>query len=673
MGVRAWVLLWWALACLCTPAAAVVLAAGPGPVDMAAAVEVLEDPSGGMGLEQALSAQAAARYRAPGALQGGAPHFGLSASAYWLRIPLQRQADAPRHWVLEIPYAQIEHIAFHAPGQPPVVTGSAAALDSRPVFHRFYAFPVEAGTQPEHVYIRVASQYALTVPLLAWTPDAFARHVQRTTFVQCLYYGGLLALLVYNLFLFVSLSDVRFLFYALYVLPFGLGMLAGNGYGRLFVWPDAAQFDAAALPLFLSLAAVFAVAFTRSFLQTPRTTPLLDKALLAVGGVFLLDTLLFLGGLWWPVPERLGHQVLLATALAMCVLVVAASVQALRRGDKGARFFLLAWGVLWLGAALASARQFGWLPSNGFTLYALQIASAAEMLLLSLALADLVHAERQQREQSQLLALQAHQKLLELLRHSESRLEHLVKKRTLRLTAALASEKHMRAHYVRFGSVISHEFRNPLGIIRAQLELARKELQKGVLQVDKRLDVLESAAQRLQALFDKWLQGDRLSDSTQTLHCQHLPLPTLLERWVGAQRYLLEGRALRWQLDPEVPQVWADEALLEIAVGNLLENACKYSAPGTPIVLRTCRKPGHVGIAVQDAGCGIAPEHQRRIFEAFYRVEPEGRVTGIGLGLSIVQRIVHAHGGTLSVDSVPGQGSTFCVWLPLPPSSETSP
>ena len=670
---RVLIALAWSL--LYVPAAgASVLHAGPLPVDLAAATQVLEDPAGQMDFAQASSAAMAPLYRDAAAFASdGALHFGFSASAYWLRIRLQRAADGPRSWVLEIPYAQIEHIALHAPQRPPVITGSAAPLESRPMFHRFYAFPLDVDTEPQYVYVRVASQYALTVPLQAWTPEAFTRHLQRVSLVQYLYYGGLLALLAYNLFLFISLNDVRFLFYSLYALAFGIGMFAGNGYGRLFLWPGEPAFDENALPLFLCIAAVFAVAFTRSFLQTRQLSAWMDRALAGIGLVFLAALLFFVADLWWPMPTQWMHQVVLVTALAMCPLVLAASVKALRRGDKGARFFLLAWGVLWAGAAMAAARQFGWLPSNGFTLYALQIASALEMLLLSLALADMVHAERQRREESQALALQAHTRMLEVLRTSETRLELSVKERTLRLAAALANEKSMRAQYVRFGSVISHEFRNPLGIIRAQVTLARKEQQKGVLQLDKRLDVLESATQRLQALFDKWLQSDRLTQGGEPVNGQDLAIAPLLQRWLDAHRYLLAGHRVQWSTDPHVTHVWADEQLLEIAVVNLLENACKYSEPGTEVSVQVCRRPGFVGIAVADQGCGIAPEHQERVFQEFYRVAPEGSATGMGLGLSIVQRIAAAHGGSLSLDSTPGQGSRFCLWLPEHPTPESLP
>jgi len=117
--------------------------------------------------------------------------------------------------------------------------------------------------------------------------------------------------------------------------------------------------------------------------------------------------------------------------------------------------------------------------------------------------------------------------------------------------------------------------------------------------------------------------------------------------------------------DPQVRHINADDHLLEIALSNLIENASKYSPSGTLIRIETRWRPGQAGIAVIDQGPGIALEHQQAVFTDFYRVQPEGSVRGMGLGLSIVQLIVKAHGGELTLKSTLGQGCCFCMWLPM--------
>ncbi len=106
--------------------------------------------------------------------------------------------------------------------------------------------------------------------------------------------------------------------------------------------------------------------------------------------------------------------------------------------------------------------------------------------------------------------------------------------------------------------------------------------------------------------------------------------------------------------------------LLEQAVVNLLDNAVKYSEPGRQVHVSAAETADGVAICVQDHGSGIAPEHQARIFERFYRVDParSRKLGGTGLGLAIVKHIVQAHRGRVTVESTPGVGSTFTIHLP---------
>jgi signal transduction histidine kinase len=102
---------------------------------------------------------------------------------------------------------------------------------------------------------------------------------------------------------------------------------------------------------------------------------------------------------------------------------------------------------------------------------------------------------------------------------------------------------------------------------------------------------------------------------------------------------------------------------------NLVENAVKYTAHGTPIVVAAHQVPGAIEISVHDDGPGIPPEHQLRLFDKFYRANAATAVPGAGIGLAISKGLVEAHGGTIWVESEPGSGTTFRFTLPLPPPS----
>jgi signal transduction histidine kinase len=103
---------------------------------------------------------------------------------------------------------------------------------------------------------------------------------------------------------------------------------------------------------------------------------------------------------------------------------------------------------------------------------------------------------------------------------------------------------------------------------------------------------------------------------------------------------------------------------LEVAVLNLIDNACKYSKAGTKVVVETLQKPGWVGIGVSDEGQGIDTVHHQAVFEDYFRVASESNISGMGLGLAFVRRIVQMHQGKMELQSAVGQGSRFCLWLP---------
>ena len=103
---------------------------------------------------------------------------------------------------------------------------------------------------------------------------------------------------------------------------------------------------------------------------------------------------------------------------------------------------------------------------------------------------------------------------------------------------------------------------------------------------------------------------------------------------------------------------------------NLIDNACKYSTPAQEVQIETRHRPGATGLAVVDQGIGISSENQQRIFQQYFRVSRENSTPGLGLGLSLVQRIVELHGGHIELHSVPGQGSSFCIWINEPGDEE---
>jgi signal transduction histidine kinase len=641
---------------------AIVLQADSTETNPAAAIEYIEDELNGLTLQEVSAGKAASQFK-PAPIVNNVINFGFSVSSYWFRMPLQKTAQAQQNWLIEIPFFYLNHIEFYAPGKPPVITGSAYPFNSRPVFNRFFIFPIELTTQPQYFYFKINTSESLTLPVTLWQPEAFSIATQKDCIIQSLYYGSLSALILYSLLMFISLRDNIFLYYSLYGLSVGLGMLAGNGHGKQFLWPTLTLWDQVSQYVFFSLAVMFAVLFSQHYLQTKIHAPKTHCWLTMTTLIFSAISALLILSLFIKLPITLLLQVFLIITVAVGLTLISTTLKMLYLQHKGARFFLLAWATVWSGAIVATLRAFGVVPTNAFTSYALQISTAAEMLFLAFAIADRLILEKRLKEQAQQKTLKAEQALIASLKNTEEKLEQQVKVRTEELENSVQNEKDIRDEYVRFGSLISHEFRNQLAITQLQLSIITEEKNIGISQLDTRLPIIQKATERLTSLFNKWLQNGQYKNGIHDLNLQRIELAPWLNEILTSYTRQQDQYCFILKENPAVESIVADSSLLTLVIQNLIDNACKYSKGGGCVTIEIRSKDNATGIAVLDEGIGIALEDQQAIFLEYFRVKPENNIPGMGLGLNLVQRIVKVHGGAIELISAPGSGSCFCIWL----------
>ena len=212
---------------------------------------------------------------------------------------------------------------------------------------------------------------------------------------------------------------------------------------------------------------------------------------------------------------------------------------------------------------------------------------------------------------------------------------------------------------------VSHDLRSPLTAILTTVGA----LESGALSDEERNELvadIEAEAQRLARLVDNLLDLSRLEGRTAEPRVEWCSVEEVLQ--VAIDDLALPAGTFALAIDPELPLIRADAAQLERAFANLLENAARYSAT-QPVSVRA-RAVGHrIIVRIVDRGPGIPAAEKARIFEPFYRAPgaANGHHGGSGLGLAIVRGFVEANGGRVWVESLPGQGSTFVVELPLEP------
>jgi signal transduction histidine kinase len=223
-----------------------------------------------------------------------------------------------------------------------------------------------------------------------------------------------------------------------------------------------------------------------------------------------------------------------------------------------------------------------------------------------------------------------------------------------------------------FVSAVSHEFRTPLTSMRHLTDLLATR--EGV--TDERrahyYSLLSHETQRLHRMVENLLSFGRIEARAYAWRLESVDIAALARLAVDDFRRdaAASARAVTCEIDDGLPAVRADSDALARAVRNLLENAAKYSEPGTPIDVFVRYAGGSVQVTVGDRGIGIAPEDRARIFDVFVRGTDatRSRTRGVGMGLALVKRIIEAHGGSVKVDSTPGQGSLFTLEIPCPRS-----
>ncbi|MEG3190759.1 sensor domain-containing diguanylate cyclase [Lysobacter sp. D1-1-M9] len=349
--------------------------------------------------------------------------FGFQTGAFWFHADLvNRRADEQR-WLLVQEYALSDRLDVYLRYADGHVVhqagGDHLAFAERSIRYRHPNFWLELPVgEPVDLFVRVRSQSSMQVPLTLFTPTAFTEKSRDAQLGIGLYYGILLALFIYNLVLWLTLRDASYFWYLFHVTAFGLVLFTLNGLGFEHLWPDSAWLADKSVPLSICLAQIGMQQFTRTFLGLGERWRLGDRV-----GLGLIAFFVIFGIAATQLPYSIATPIASLAVFVNIVWIAAATVVAVRRGYRPARIFLLAWAMFLLGTVLFVALAFGLLPKTFVTEYGVQIGSALEMLLLSVALGHRYAALRSANER--------------IVREAKQQLEHKVQQRTTELRSAL--------------------------------------------------------------------------------------------------------------------------------------------------------------------------------------------------------------------------------------------
>jgi two-component system phosphate regulon sensor histidine kinase PhoR len=220
-----------------------------------------------------------------------------------------------------------------------------------------------------------------------------------------------------------------------------------------------------------------------------------------------------------------------------------------------------------------------------------------------------------------------------------------------------------------FVANVSHEIKTPITAIKGFVETLREGAVKNPDDAERFLGIIEKHVERLEAIIEDLLSLSRIERGTEREENELVEksVKDVLDTAIRVCEVGAVARKIDIELScPENLFSKMEPRLLEQAVVNLLDNAVKYSNEESSIRVEASQGEGEIILSVRDEGCGIEKKHLSRLFERFYRVDKarSRQLGGTGLGLAIVKHIAQAHGGHVNVESTPGKGSTFSIYLP---------
>lgn len=572
-------------------------------------------------------------------------HFneGYSQSAFWATFDLKAQQHHPSQDIyLKVGHPLLDLVEVYQIHNGQVIhhrkIGSGIAFTERPIDNPSIIFPlnIERG-EDYQIYVRVQSEHSIAIPLTLYTKTGLMHHLSTNSSVVFAYFGIMIGVFFYNLFLFFSIKSRAYFYYLLYIVTIVCFQASTMGVGFQSVWPSIPEINMLTPNLFGALGVITASAFTRNFLQLKDYNKILN------GGFIVMET-----GLIFLLPFIGLMQVSTGTNIIVCVTIfsfawmIFSSAYVLIKGLSIARYYLLAWMVMTVFVGIYLGYLFEFLPYNFISFYSMQLGSSIEAVLLSIALADRINIIQKEKDDLQKSSLE-----------------------TLEASNRIKDE---------FLATISHELRTPINGVQGALELIR--LDQPDQQTLSHVDMADESAQHMLALIENILQFSEAQAGNLRIRQERFDLSRLVKGLhTRYNRQCAEKEIdLSITIEGEMDGCWqGDEEIVLKCVCILLENAIKFTNAGNILVELSSLPEEQQGqvhvveIAVSDSGIGISPDQQEFIFRSFKQVDASfsRRYSGLGIGLAVVKQIIELMGGRIKVQSEKGEGSRFALQFPL--------
>lgn len=593
--------------------------------------------------------------------QQDAINFSSTSSTYWLKFVVNQNVS--ERFYVNIGSSYIDKISLFEFDEDTMVserhTGDDLPFDSREikVGNYLFAMPMEMGMKRTY-YLKVKSDQPLFFLLKVGTLASFSEYEHDLDFLQGIYFGVMLLIFLYNLFLYFSTKEQIYLYYIAYVLSMTCFMASVFGYFFEYFWPNAPIINQLAV-VTSGLTMITATLFTQKFLNTKESEPLMHKISMLFLGVGLAVGVFVITGL------RIEGLILAQGGLLlMAAYFLALGIRFKIRGFSPAKFYLLAWGALIVGIVFAILESLNVIPVMSY-LNAMQIGSGLEVVLLSFALGDRINMYKKQKEDAQYKALTTAKENERLIQEQNIILEKKVEERTQEVAQQNKKLVHLNKEKDMLVNVVAHDLRTPLSHIRLLIQLINMTAVNLSKDQESYLEEIDHSTDRLSKLIARILDIHALETNRVELNTQIVDLEELVSYVVNCFRLTSKNKEIEINILCEQGDhfVEVDKNYMIQVLENLISNALKFSERGSQVFVHVKSDQGQSYVVVEDQGPGINEEDQKKLFGKFQKLsaQPTEGEASIGLGLSIVKKYIECMKGEIHCESEVGVGTKFIV------------
>jgi two-component system, NtrC family, sensor kinase len=615
--------------------------------------------------------------------------FGITTASIWLKFAVKNQTESP----LFLAFQSNAVSTLNA-----FIYDEAGKLTLKDAFvekdlHRSNII-LNIGVSPKFLYVKIQSDFSLQLPLVLSRLEPLNFHYYKLDVKNGLCIGILIAMALYNLFLFFLVKDRLYLYYCLYILTSlwtiahltGLGLLIWGGY------PLLARL--VGIPFVLLSAWLFTVRFLNLDKNMPRIYTAIKILCVLIACIIPIDFLNLQ-------VMRGAAQQLLTPISTFSMLMV--GIISHFQGNKSAKYYVLAWVFFLVGGIITSLSYGTILPYTYFTSNAVLFGACFESILLAFALANRINIYRAESAKAQALAVQRLEENETLIREQNKGLEEKVHKRTTELETSLDILKATQTQLIQSEKLaslgeltagIAHEIQNPLNFVNNFSELSvgiAKDLNEEMNKKDIDKDYLEELltdltsnqekinhhSKRASSIVKGMLEHSRASTGVREL----TDINKLVDEYLRLSYHGLRAKDKDFNADfttnfeENLPKIEVIPQDLGRVLLNLINNAFyavnqrkqdviernEEISSYTPAVSVTTQLfDNQIIIKVKDNGTGMPENIRAKVFQPFFTTKPTGQGTGLGLSLAY-DIVTKGHGGTLEVDSMEREGTTFTI------------